>query len=124
MKAQISFEFMLYLVVAAVVLSAALSFSARIYSKESALDYSSALMQFVAGVNFNMQYASSKFYAYVPRGVCEMNITKGSFAYRNVTYSFDSGLSISPEVCNSSGSVEYLLVSSAGNGSYTLGAAR
>ncbi len=119
MKAQVSFEFMLYLVVAALALSTALFLSKGLYSNESALEDSSAMSQFVADVNFNMQYVSSTFYAYVPPGLCDAMVSGRSIIYGNATYRLYNNVSLSGSLCPA-GIVERLSMSNIGNGTYLM----
>ena len=118
MKAQVSFEFMLYLVVAASALSVALFFSAKVYSNESALGSSSAIAQFVSEVNYNMRYPSSNFYAYVPSAFCSAAVSGSAITYGNNTYQFYGNVSIS-RLCPG-GRIENISITSMGDGAYSM----
>lgn len=119
MKAQISFEFMLYLVVAATALATGLFFASGLYSKESGLYGSSAITQFVSEVNFNMQSLSSSFYAYVPRQLCGADVSGRSFTYDNSTYTFYGNVTFSNALCPG-GMTEELLITGIGNDTFTI----
>ncbi len=110
---------MLYLVVAALALSTALFLSKGLYFNESALEDSSAMSQFVADVNFNMQYVSSTFYAYVPPGLCDAMVSGRSIIYGNATYRLYNNVSLSGSLCPA-GIVERQIMSNIGNGTYLM----
>ncbi|MCL4389703.1 hypothetical protein M1397_03825 [Candidatus Marsarchaeota archaeon] len=94
MKAQLSFEMLIYLGLSLASIAAAVY--AYVYGRGAvsgaAATYS--LEEFVAAVNSNAGFQSSSFYAYVPNGLCNASLLGNMLIYRNATYYFESNVSI------------------------------
>ncbi|MEM3827064.1 MAG: hypothetical protein QXR58_00490 [Candidatus Micrarchaeaceae archaeon] len=112
-RLQISFEFMLYLVVASASLTVALAFSASELSREAASSSAYSMEQFAAIVNSNIQYSPSNFYAYVPSGVCSISASQNAAI-------FDAEINISGSLCAAAGGIAHLSLSPNGSGGYNL----
>lgn len=113
MRLQLSFEFMLYLVVGSVSLTAALAFTVTAFSKESASASTYSMEQFASIVNSNTGYYSSQFYAYVPKAVCNSS-------YLDESGFFDARVEVSNSLCSASGRILRLESDYIGNGTYIL----
>lgn len=121
-RAQTSFEFMLYMSVSVLALATALPLAMRAYSPLRASYGSMAASELAGAINYNMQFGSSRFSAYVPGGICgagaetaPVNSIEGS--------PLDAPVVISSSVCGS-GSIENLSLEYMYNGTYSLSAAR
>ncbi|MGC8622452.1 MAG: hypothetical protein ACP5SJ_03405 [Candidatus Micrarchaeia archaeon] len=114
MRLQLSFEFLLYLVVASISLASALSFGAAISYKEHASLSNYSAEALASLINENLALHSSVFYAYVPKQACNSSaFSKQWQIYANVAFA--------KQVCLDSGSIERLRLQYSGNGSYILG---
>lgn len=114
MRLQLSFEFLLYLVVAGISLASALAFGTAIASREYASLSNYSMEQFASLINENLEFYSSSFYAYVPRQACNSS----ALSERDMLY---ASVSFSNAVCLGSGRIEHLELQSYGNGTYVLG---
>ena len=108
MKAQMSFEFMVYMAIA--IASIAVSLSMYAYSNHMLAYRSSSAMDeaFVAAIEAHMLYTSSTFYAIVPAGICSNDAGMPGNVY------------LETQLCGHGGSMEELLLTMDLNGSYTL----
>jgi len=121
MKAQLSFEFLLYTIVSGISLAVTLGIFLHAQGMESDMGTRSYIEELVALINANMAYGSSGFSAYVPRALCNatvagvyLNTAFGSFALSNP-------LNIEGNVlCPSSSGVEQVKMTYAYNGTYAL----
>ncbi|MGC8538101.1 MAG: hypothetical protein ACP5MZ_03940 [Candidatus Micrarchaeia archaeon] len=108
MKAQMSFEFMIYMAIA--ITSIAVSLSLYAYSDHMLASRSGSALKeaFATAIEAHMLYYSSTFYVVVPAGICS-----------NAT-GMPSSVYIGASVCRQGGNMEELLLTRNLNGSYTL----
>ncbi len=108
MKAQMSFEFMLYAAIA--LASIAASLSVYMYSDHALLSGSASALdeEFATAIEAHMAYYSSTFRIIVPKGACQL----GGLLPDNVH--------ISDSLCNSSSGMAEVLLTRELNGSYWL----
>ncbi|MGC8538199.1 MAG: hypothetical protein ACP5MZ_04470 [Candidatus Micrarchaeia archaeon] len=108
MKAQMSFEFMIYMAIAIASIVASLSLYA--YSSGMLAFRSSSVLKeaFAAAIEARMPYYSSTFYAVVPAGIC-LNDT-----------GMPKDVHLETSLCGQGGMMKELLLVRNLNGSYTL----
>ena len=108
MKAQMSFEFMVYMAI--VIASIAVSLSVYAYSDHMLASRSGSALReaFMAAIEAHMLYYSSIFYAVVPAGICS-----------NAT-GMPGGVHLEAQLCGQGGRMAKLLLVRNLNGSYTL----
>jgi hypothetical protein len=93
-KAQLSFEFMLYLVISAIAIVSVISMF--IYSR-SAIQIESTkifLQQFVTAVNLHTNFYDSSFDVYMPDKACAAKFYYNKLIYNNVSFIFNSNISM------------------------------
>ncbi|MEM0150070.1 MAG: hypothetical protein QXW10_04195, partial [Candidatus Micrarchaeaceae archaeon] len=108
MKAQLSFEFMVYTAIA--IASISVSLSIYMYSDRALLAKSSSALDeaFAASIEAHMVYYSSTFYVVVPDNAC------GAAAL------LPKGIRVDKSLCNGSDGMAKVSLSRSLNGSYTL----
>ena len=108
MKAQMSFEFMVYMAIA--IASIAVSLSVYAYSDHMLASRSGSALReaFIAAIEAHMLYYSSTFYAVVPAGICPNDT------------GMPGNVRLEAQLCRQGGRMTKLLLAMNLNGSYTL----
>ncbi len=120
MKAQLSFEFLIYVAISAVSLVGMLAVYLKgnaIYVNVENRSYAELL---VAAINNHLGYFSSNFTAYVPKGVCANPVNGTLLEYDNATYSFSGDVRLSGSLCDGNGGLEYVTVTRLDNGTFVV----
>ena len=92
-KAQLSFEFLVYIAVSAVSLAFALLIFSNGIAEINNVSNRAFVQQFVSSVNSNMWYGQSRFAAYLPGAICNAVVSNQNITYQNTTYYFDGNIS-------------------------------
>ena len=103
MKAQLSFEMLLYLGISLASIAAGIYAYAYGKGEISRAAGAYSLEELVAAVNSNAGFQSSSFYAYVPEGICNASLSGNRLAYWDAEYYFESNVSIERGVLCASG---------------------
>ncbi len=114
MRIQMSLEFVIYAAISLASLTGALAAYSAVMPKYSSMENGAELTTFASAVNANMQYASSTFDAFVPRGIC--NPVNEAWA----STAFDSRVAFGAGLCNSAGGIRQVSMSMDGNGTVIL----
>lgn len=109
MKAQVSFEFLIYTVISAV----SLVFILLVYLRGNAVLASesnqAALGELVATINTNMAYQQASFRVYIPSHICNASVKSDLIGLSNNSYYFANNVSVDKgELCAFSGRVALL----------------
>ena len=103
MRVQLSFEFLVYVGIAMASMVAMLGLYIRGDISLSSYNAQAELESFVAGVNANIAIQRGSFYAYIPKGMCNISASNGSILYRNITYLFYGNVSLQlGSICSNS----------------------
>ena len=119
MKAQLSFEFLLYITVSAVAMVSVFSIYETSAAAQGAASANVYMEELAASINGNMAYQSSSFYAYVPKSICNVTaepmpvMSIGRFALLEYLY-------IANSVCDAAAGIENLSLRSDYYGAYAL----
>ncbi|MGC8648766.1 MAG: hypothetical protein ACP5UN_00915 [Candidatus Micrarchaeia archaeon] len=115
-KAQLSFEFMLYLLISVIALAGVISMF--IYSK-SAIQIESTkifLQQFVSDVNLHTNFYDSSFNVYIPSKACAAKFSYNKLIYNNISFIFNSNISMNWSVlCKENSSILNITLNKIGN---------
>jgi hypothetical protein len=120
-KAQLSFEFLIYVAISAVSLVGMMALyikGSQTYSLAEGRAYAEL---FVAGVNSHMGYSLSSFVAYVPKGLCGHLFGGRALRYYNTDYAFAGNVTLDNSLCGSAGGMENITMYRSDNGTFTVG---
>ena len=121
MKAQLSFEFLIYMAVSGISLAVMLGMFIRAQSVQNSMNLRSYVEELAASINANMNYRSSSFSAYVPSNLCNATVVNGTLVTVQGSFQLDGQLELlGNALCQSTGSVEQLDMTETYNGTYQL----
>jgi hypothetical protein len=119
-KAQLSFEFLVYVAVSGASLALMLGMFARSQAAQSNIRAAAYTGELAASINANMAYGSSSFSAYVPEGLCGAAVVDGTLVTRFGNFTLDGPLMISRNALCPGQGIERLSMAEEYNGTYVL----
>lgn len=118
-RAQVSFEFLIYVAVSAVALVLVLSLFIRGNSTLAYINGKSSLEGLVALINTNMAFQRASFSSYIPEEACSFQFGSRSIEFDNQSYLFTANVSIDKEgICAYAGTIALVNITELQNGAY------
>ena len=119
-KAQLSFEFMIYIAVSVISLVLAVPLFTRAESTLASVSESAELQNFASSINARLGYQSSAFAVYLPKALCSSTLGN-KLTYMNSSYPLGADISANMSyLCHDSGSIAQMRLERLYNGTYLL----
>lgn len=96
MRAQLSYEFLLYTSIAALSIAAAIGLYLRGNVTLASYYAQGEMEAFVAGINANFAVQHGSFVAYMPKGACALTVDNGTLLYSGGSYPLPGGVIFLP----------------------------
>jgi hypothetical protein len=120
MRAQLSFEFLVYVAVSGASLAVMLGLFARSQAVQSNIRAASYTEELIASINANMAYSSSSFSAYVPEGLCGAAVANDALVTSFGSFTLNNPLIIAGNALCPGQGIERLGMTEEYNGTYVL----
>ena len=119
-RAQLSFEFLVYVAVSGASLAVILGMFARSQAVQGDISSASYTEELVASIDANMAYSSSSFSAYVPEGLCGAAVVDDTLVTSFGNFTLNNPIEIEGNALCSGEGIEQLAMAQEYNGTYVL----
>ncbi len=120
-RAQITFEFLIYLAVGTASLSGALYAYSSMDARSAASTSYAQTLDFISAINSNAGYSASSFYAYIPSGICACSLNASAVKCPYGSFNTSVTISFSGDACSHAGKLARISESYESNGTYLIG---
>ncbi len=119
MKAQLSFEYMIYIVAGLASMAMALAGGSLAMNAISQRINAAYMGSLVSEIDSNMAYSESTFTAYIPKCICNASLNSTSIIMGNTIYELSGAVEFG-NLCKYSGSIRTIELRRLYNGTYSL----